>query len=232
VKIKKTLLKIDSKKLKVTKNVRIIQKDMLKPYIHNNAKKLFFNHKSMKTRELTDGERWWIISFLDANPNYSECSRKYGVSQSTVWNINKQEMSRIYWESGNPALNHQKIVEEIKNESASLRKIAGINAVWHSTVENYSYKAKLYFRRYEEIPALTDAHKKHRLSFCQKFKFSNFDGWVFVSEYNGSLDNWASHLYWEKNPNPALMIWAGISKHQYVLKSMISQWVRKNISPF
>jgi len=54
----------------------------------------------------------------------------------------------------------EKIVEEIKNDKASLRKIGGINEVSHTTIINYAHKPNLNFRRHQEIPILTENHKK------------------------------------------------------------------------
>jgi len=179
----------------------------------------------MKKRELTENERWRIIGFLDKDPNYSECAKIYGISKSTAWNIKKKFTEtgdvKDLPRTGQPSLaaeKIEKIVEEIKNDGASLRKIAGINEVSHTTIINYAHKAKLNFRRYEEIPILTENHK--RLEFCEKYKSSFFRDWIFVDEsyfhlFRNTMGAWTAetHIYVErKNPNPALMVWGGVSK--------------------
>jgi len=76
----------------------------------------------------------------------------------------------------------KKIGDEIKQTNPSSREVAEKLNLSQPTVIKYAHLADLNFRRYEEIPKLTESHKKQRIEFCKKFPFNNFYDWFFVDE--------------------------------------------------
>lgn len=181
----------------------------------------------MQKKELSEAERWRILGFLDACPDCKLCAEIYGHSISTIYNIkNKYESSLNLKDSprsGRPPLSNEiteKIVEEIKQKGTSSREIAGKLEISHYSVQKYAHLSNLQFRRFEEIPKLTEDHKKRRVEFCEKYRDEDFHNWFFVDEsyfhlFRNTMGQWTSesHIYIERtNPNVAYMIWAGISK--------------------
>ena len=212
-------------------------------YIETNNKTFNFNKKMeieekkpkshedppiQKPRKPRISEYWRIIGLIEAGGDQSNASIHFQVVQSSISRIWKkfQELGNVKSKkhTGRP----QEIDEKIKEETVkglleprvSLHEVAIKTKISKTTAWRIAQEYELDFRKYGEVPSITEKASYLRVDFANAWLGKNQSNFIFTDEsyfhiFRNTLGTWCkkgTHPIIKKlNPNKALMVWAAIS---------------------
>ena len=192
-----------------------------------------------KKPRIPEDIRWRIIGWLESGGEQKAAAIFYEVdpgSISRIWKKFKEtgavkSKKRI----GRPqVITEEKRVEVMENllqHRVSLQETSSKLHISKTTCWRIAQDNELEFRKYGEMPNITEKASKQRLDFATNWLNKDLSGIIFTDEsyfhiFRNTLGTWchkgAKPVVKKLNPNKALMVWAAIAS-----KGKSNLWIGK-----